>query len=258
MDFISNEKMKIYKDLARKCESYDLFCWVLGKNEEWMSGLNQDSVKAVLKDIYNSVHISEKQRLFVDMDGTLAEFKTVDTLETLYEKNYFLNLKPITGVIEAVKQIAANPGIDVYILSSYLSDSAYAISEKEQWLDKYMPEITEERRLFVACGQKKSSVVPGHIRSNDFLLDDYTINLNDWEPPARGIKILNGINHTHGTWKSDRIRFDHKPEELSEMIISVMKGQKHYYEDRIMPQDGKAYENIQEYSCPEADRGIIR
>lgn len=29
-----------------------------------------------------------KKRLFVDMDGTLAVFRNVDTLETLYEKGY--------------------------------------------------------------------------------------------------------------------------------------------------------------------------
>ena len=34
-----------------------------------------------------------KNRLFVDMDGTLAVFKTVDTMETLYEKGYFKNLQ---------------------------------------------------------------------------------------------------------------------------------------------------------------------
>lgn len=31
----------------------------------------------------------KKQRLFVDIDGTLAVFKPVDTLETLYEKRVF-------------------------------------------------------------------------------------------------------------------------------------------------------------------------
>ena len=38
-------------------------------------------------------------RLFVDMDGTLAEFRSVDTLETLYEKGYFAELRPQETVV---------------------------------------------------------------------------------------------------------------------------------------------------------------
>ena len=42
----------------------------------------------------------KKQRLFVDIDGTLAVFKPVDTLETLYEKGYLKNngLIPLRNV----------------------------------------------------------------------------------------------------------------------------------------------------------------
>lgn len=73
----------------------------------------------------------EKQRLFVDIDGTLAVFKPVDTLETLYEKGYFLNLAPHENVVAAVKEIVTNhPEIEVNILSAYLTDSQYALQEK--------------------------------------------------------------------------------------------------------------------------------
>ena len=44
----------------------------------------------------------EKQRLFVDMDGTLAVFRQVDELETLYEKGYFLNLAPQRNVLAEI------------------------------------------------------------------------------------------------------------------------------------------------------------
>ena len=72
----------------------------------------------------------EKQRLFVDMDGTLAVFTPVDTLETLYEKGYFLYLMPQHNVVNAVRSIIMhNPEIEVFILSAYLSDSAYALQE---------------------------------------------------------------------------------------------------------------------------------
>ena len=88
--------------------------------------------------------------------------------------------------------------------------------------------------MFVPCGTDKSVVVPGRIKHDDYLLDDYTKNLSEWEPPARGIKLINGINHTNGTWQGDKIQFTHSPEEISNMISSVMKGEAHFYEDKIV------------------------
>lgn len=231
---ISDDKMNVYKDLARKCESFELFKWIVGDKESWMTEAGKAETETMLKTIYNGVHITDKQRLFVDMDGTLAEFKTVDTLETLYEKDYFINLKPNENVLGAIKQLIADNDFDVYILSAYLTDSRYALEEKNAWLDKYLPELPQEKRLFVPCGTEKSVAVPGLIRPDDYLLDDYTKNLSEWEPPARGIKLINGINHTNGTWQGDKIQFTHAPEELSSMISDVMKGWTHFYEDRIV------------------------
>ena len=66
-------------------------------------------------------------RLFVDMDGTLAVFQSVDTLEKLYEKDYFLNLRPQINVIDGIRFIIKNhPEVEVFILSAVLSDSPYA------------------------------------------------------------------------------------------------------------------------------------
>lgn len=231
---ISDDKMNVYKDLARKCESFELFKWIVGDKESWMTEAGKAETETMLKTIYNGVHITDRQRLFVDMDGTLAEFKTVDTLETLYEKDYFINLKPNENVLGAIKQLIVDNDFDVYILSAYLTDSRYALEEKNAWLDKYLPELPQEKRLFVPCGTDKSVAVPGLIRPDDYLLDDYTKNLSEWEPPAKGIKLINGINHTNGTWQGDKIQFTHAPEELSSMISDVMKGWTHFYEDRIV------------------------
>ena len=176
----------------------------------------------------------QKQRLFVDMDGTLAVFKPVDELETLYEQGYFLNLEPHENVVEAVGAIIANhPEVEVNILSAVLMDSEYALAEKNAWLDKYLPELDAAHRVFVPCGSDKKEGIPGGIRPDDFLLDDYTKNLNDWEPPARGIKLLNAINHTRGSWAHDRIRYDRAPTDLAEGIVSVMQGREHIYDERV-------------------------
>ncbi len=164
-----------------------------------------------------------KRRLFVDMDGTLAEWKPTKKLETLYEEGYFLNLKPYENVVEAIKLIInQNPNIEVFVLSAYLRDSDYALSEKNTWLDKYLPEIDAEHRIFCTCQTRvnKKEYVPGGILETDCLLDDHSPNLNDWEPPAIGLKLLNGINGAGINWQGERISREDDPELLRSKIYS--------------------------------------
>lgn len=166
-----------------------------------------------------------KPRLFVDMDGTLAVFNQIDKLETLYEQGYFANLTPQVNVVDAVRMVQARDEIEVFVLSAVLTDSKYAQVEKNEWLNIYLPEIDERHRIFVPCGEDKTMYVPDKILEEDVLLDDYTVNLNAWEPPAKGLKLLNGINGTKGTWQKSRISIEHSADELADMIVDyVLEG----------------------------------
>ena len=160
------------------------------------------------------------KNLYVDMDGTLAVFHPITKIEDLYEKGYFDNLEPMTSVVEAVKLIAKHPEVQVFILSSVLTDSKYALEEKNHWLDKYLPEIPPERRFFPACGTAKRENVL--LQGKDFLLDDYSKNLHDWEPPGIGIKLLNGINGRFGSWTKDSVNADRSGIELANDILEDM------------------------------------
>lgn len=167
-----------------------------------------------------------KKRLFVDMDGTLAVFKKIDELETLYQKGYFLNLKQNENVVAAVRQIInSRIDIEVYILSAYLSDSKYALEEKNAWLDRYLPEIDHKHRIFPPCGVNKREYVKGGITPEDYLLDDYTKNLREWDPPGSAIKLLNGINHTKGTWQGEKIHYTTDSQSMAKMIIQIMSNE---------------------------------
>lgn len=166
----------------------------------------------------------EKQRLFVDMDGTLAVFKPCRHLETLYERGYFESLMPLENVLDAVRIHAQEDNFDIYVLSAYLGDSPYALTEKNRWLDTYLPEIDKDHRIFCECGQDKSIYIPGGVRENDCLLDDYSVNLFQWKRAGgRGIKLMNGINGTKGTWQGARVDSGLSPEVVAAEIEKTMR-----------------------------------
>lgn len=146
-------------------------------------------------------------KLFVDMDGTLAEWRTGIREEELYEKGYFLNLKPYKTCLETIKK-CKKKGYEIFILTAYLTPHAKA--EKQRWLDTYLPFVPAKNRLFVPYGQNKAryveAVLGRAIRQDDVLLDDHSPNLIHWvNAGGFGVKALNGINGTGGKWQGSRI-----------------------------------------------------
>ncbi len=146
-------------------------------------------------------------RIFVDMDGTLAQWNNVE-FEQLFEQGYYRNLKPNQALVADVNKLIKK-GEDVYILSAYLTDSEYAKAEKEEWVRQYLPELKDENKIFVPYGTNKAEYLKEHyspIKADDYLIDDYTQNLLEWkEYGGTGVKYLNGINHTRGTWQGLRL-----------------------------------------------------
>ena len=184
-----------------------------------------------------------KPRLFIDMDGTLAEFHPVKKMETLLEKGYFRNLKEIPEVVLAVKELLQEEAIEVYILSAVLKDNPYAAEEKRQWLKEKLPEISESRQIFCHCGANKKEFAHGVAGvGNDFLLDDYTPNLMKWGEGA--IKLLNGINHTKGSWQGNRIRANKEPEALAKQLREIILYGKEIYEDRYSKDEDKENQTL--------------
>lgn len=91
---------------------------------------------------------NKKVALFVDMDGTIVEYRVFPeghvTTET---KEVFLNAQPLNVVIENLKRINEIENIDIYILA--LSRSNIIVKEKKQWLKKYVPFIKEENYIIL-------------------------------------------------------------------------------------------------------------
>ncbi len=187
-----------------------------------------------LREFLNFADEMISPRLFVDMDGTLAVFQQIDRLEQLYEKGYFAALPPIRNAVDAVRKICHRHDCEVYILSAAV-DSPYAVSEKNQWLNHFLPEIPEEHRIFIPCGENKAEYVPYGIRKTDVLLDDYTKNLLEW--PEKGIKLLNGINHTKGVWQGKCLDAALPPDQMAEQLLNCFQGV-----ERGVEQEAEDYE----------------
>lgn len=141
------------------------------------------------------------------MDGTLAEWKAAKEPEDLYEKDYFLSLKPYQSVVEAAWKLYESGEAEVFILSAVLDDSRYAISEKDAWLNEYLSFVDVDHRIYVEGSVPKHLRVPGGVRMTDVLVDDYTKNLKEWPvfgdaKFGRAVKLLNG--HQRQQWNVDR------------------------------------------------------
>ena len=191
------------------------------------------------------------ERLFVDMDGTLAVWRTdISSPEELYRKNYFKDLAPQQNVVNAIKNIINESEMEVYILSAYLSDSKYALKEKKEWIQNYIPEISKDKQIFVPIGKSKVEYLKEigiNVTYKDFLLDDYTLNLNEWETKGTGIKLINPINNKNATWKGARVHYE--SDTLENDILNVIYQEQNKirltYTDEMQKQDELVKSNQQ-------------
>lgn len=180
----------------------------------------------------------EKQRIFVDMDGTLAEWRQLRIIiseaeqvngiriqdklhQILSAPGYYRNLKPHQNVVEAVRKLIQSDEYEIFILSAFLPNTP-ARKDKNAWLDEYLPEINHFHRIFVPDGHNKKEYVPNGIRPTDVLIDDYTHNLMLWSPPGQGIKLINNVNSTKKTWKGSKIHYQQDPEALYQEINTLI------------------------------------
>lgn len=155
------------------------------------------------------------KRIFIDMDGTVADFyQESDCLERMTEEGFFRNLRPMAFAQDL--QGMANVGLvdakDMYILSACV-DTTYCRDEKREWIAEYLPFIKEENILLMNVGENKAEYVEymlgRDLTKEDILFDDYTKNLNEWEwAGGLGVKALNGINGKSGNWQGRTVKVD--------------------------------------------------
>lgn len=163
-----------------------------------------------------------KVNLFLDMDGTLAKFyANPNYMEKMFEPNYFATLKPY-AIVDTIKEIIKEmPIVKVMVLSACV-DTEYCETEKEIWLDHYLPEIPQENRAFCKVGEDKTDLARLLVGKDDIniLLDDYSVNLEQWK--AQGwvaIKFVNGMNDKKGNDYALKVKSGKQLKELLTKII---------------------------------------
>ena len=142
-------------------------------------------------------------KIFLDMDGTLARFNVRNALKRFdNEKGFFANLLAYKG-IETINEMVKNG--NVYIISA--SPNVNADLDKMVWLEKYIPNLNKENIIFCRLGENKANIIENKLNikidKTCFLLDDYTKNLVEWETVGGvGIKRLTTLSdNSTKKWK---------------------------------------------------------
>lgn len=140
-------------------------------------------------DYYTSEHI------MLDMDGTIAAYGKskydIDGNKDFCCSQLFLHLKPVKHVIDFVK---SNFDLnEVYICSAVANSVVW--DEKNQWLDKYFPEIPKQNRLFVGNKDYKHVFVKNYCAMRNWPLNTVTL-IDDYHPTIQKCEKL-GINCVH-------------------------------------------------------------
>ncbi len=154
--------------------------------------------------IINAHEENAGKKIFFDMDGVLAKWLTGATYDDLVSAGYFYRLPPTKAVLLVVYFWLM--GYDLYILSAVMEETD-AIAQKNGWIDKFIPFIKKDHRIFLKCGESKGERIVKEFGTldNSILIDDHSPNLIDWEKNGgKAIKFLNGINGKGNTFKGFR------------------------------------------------------
>lgn len=183
----------------------------------------------------------KKTRLFVDMDGTLAEWQEGTPLEEVCAPGYFAQLPPNENMAKAMIRFweySRKNNIEVFILSAVFDDG-HSIRDKNAWLDQYIPFIDAEHRIFVSCEEPKTAYINEHLggmSESDILIDDYSKNIKEWiAGGGKAIKMFNRVNGRSGAYfgpyTCSWLHPDMIVEDIKRYIQKFFSGMDYFYGD---------------------------
>jgi len=155
---------------------------------------------------------TKRTMLFIDMDGVLADFERginegTGDINQMFEKNFFRKLEPmeedIAGKIEKLQELTK-----VKILSKTCverNDKRFAgqVADKKYWLMRFAPTVKDEDIIIQSTDESKGSIVKEFPDFHCILVDDYSLNLVEWEL-AGGIGIKKAKRHKNRSFAQVR------------------------------------------------------
>lgn len=85
--------------------------------------------------------LDKKVKLYVDMDGVIAEYDFGKPLD-------FLNKRPLLNKIKLLEEISQVKNVDIHILSICKKD--FEIKDKNVWLDNHAPFFPKNNRHIIS------------------------------------------------------------------------------------------------------------
>lgn len=113
------------------------------------------------KSLCDEVEVVEyftNKNIFLDMDGTIAEYQTITPYQNIVDyvnSDIFKRSLPVIPIIDALKNSFKESTF--YILS--VSPNSICNNDKTEWLKKYAPFISEKNVFFVGRQDKKVSTL---------------------------------------------------------------------------------------------------
>lgn len=119
--------------------------------------------------------LQERTKIYIDMDGTIARFHDENLyLERMFEKGFFNDLKPFENAVYAIKQLVNDSTAEIFILSATVNSCS--LDEKQKWLDRYLPNISECSSILESTNRDKDQCYNDIVQATktlDMCKDDY-------------------------------------------------------------------------------------